>query len=334
MKYFNPAQIFGMILLVASSIGLVANDAKAIGFTPPPDSGAPSQATGGASRGHFFKPVKDQGAPRQATGGASRGGFFQPAPGSGAPSQAAGGASRGRFFTPPTDQGAPQQAAGGAARGRFFTPIPGKGTPRRAAGGASRVGRYDLNAPDNAPTSNGPAALVAMLPQSYSGTTVAAHPTIMVYLPDSTANTAVFSLKDESGTMVYQQQLAVSGKAGLVMIALPANAPALTLNQNYQWYMALQVDGELNPSTPYVDGWIQRIAPSTALAAALQQPDQLKRAELLGNNGIWYDCVAELAALRASQPNQPELAKQWTELLESVGLQDVSQVPLVSSLPQ
>jgi Domain of Unknown Function (DUF928) len=287
MKYFNPAQIFGIILLIASSIGLVANDAKAIGFTPPPDSGAPSQATGGASRGSFF--------------------------------------------TPPTNQGAPQQAASGASRGRFFTPIAGKGAPRRA----SRVGRYDLNAPIGSTTpSNGPAALVAMLPQSDSGTTVAAHPTIMVYLPDSTASTAVFSLKDESGTMVYQQQLTVSGKAGLVAITLPANAPALTLNQNYQWYMALEVAGELNLSTPYVDGWIQRIAPSTALASALQQPDQLKRVELLGNHGIWYDCVAELAALRASQPNQPELAKQWAELLESVGLQDVSQVPLVSSRPQ
>jgi Domain of Unknown Function (DUF928) len=334
MKHSTPARILGVILLVASSIGLAAGHAQAIGFTPAPSSGAPSQATGGASRGRFFKPVMRNGAPSQATGGASRGGFFKPSAGNGTPSQATGGASRGSFFQPPTDQGAPQQAAGGASRGKFFKPAKGREVPQRASGGASRVGRYELNSPENATASQGPAALVAMLPQSYSGTTIAAHPTIMVYVPESTAKTAVFSLKDDTGNMVYQQQLDVSGKAGLVAIALPANAPALAMNQNYQWYMALQVDGELNPSTPYVDGWIQRVAASPALTTAMQQADVLKQAEVLGANGVWYDCVAKLAGLRASQPDRPDLDKHWAELLESVGLQDVTQVPLISAMPQ
>ncbi len=312
MKQFTPARIFGVILLVASSIGLVAGNAQAIGFRPASDSGAPSQATGGASRGRFFKPAKSAPTPRQATGGASRGGFF----------------------TPPTGQGTPQQASGGASRGRYFTPK-GKGVPQRASGGASRVGRYDLNRQSDSPAaSNGPLALVAMLPQGFNGTTIAAHPTIMVYVPASTAKTAVFSLKDDTGNMVYQQQLAVSGTAGLVSIALPANAPALAVNQNYQWYMALQVDGELNPSTPYVDGWIQRVAAVPEVATAMQQADGLKQAEVLGANGVWYDCVAKLAALRASQPDRPDLAKHWVELLESVGLKDVSQVPLVATVSQ
>jgi Domain of Unknown Function (DUF928) len=313
MKQFTPARIFGVILLVASSIGLAAGNAQAIGFSSPPDSGTPSQATGGASRGRFFKSPKSAPTPSQATGGASRGSFFKP----------------------PTDQGAPQQASGGASRGRFFTPVRGKGVPTRASGGASRVGRYDLNSQSNNPAaSSGPAALVAMLPQSFSGTTIAAHPTIMVYVPESTAKTAVFSLKDDAGNMLYQQQLDVSGKAGLVAIALPANAPALAVNQNYQWYMALQVDGELNPSTPYVDGWIQRVAASPEIASAMRQTDVLKQAEVLGANGVWYDCVAKLAGLRASQPASPELDKHWAELLESVGLQDVTQVPLISAMPQ
>jgi hypothetical protein len=294
------------MLLVAASSGLTATQSLAIGFSPAPSRGTPSQATGGASRGGFFKPT-GTGAPQQATGGASRG-FFKP-----------------------TGTGAPQQAAGGASRGRFFRPAAGKGLPRRASGGASRVGRYDLNA-SNTGTSQGPMALMAMLPQNYSGTTIAARPTIMVYVPESTAQTAVFSLKDATGNMVYQQQLSVSGQAGLVAIALPANAPALTVGQDYQWYMALQVDGELNPSTPYVDGWIQRIEASPTIAAAMAQPDQLKQAEVLGANGVWYDCAAKLAELQARQPDRAELKQHWAELLESVGLQEVSQVPLVATI--
>jgi hypothetical protein len=274
------------MLLVAASSGLTATQSLAIGFSPAPSRGTPSQATGGASRGGFFKP---------------------------------------------TGTSAPQQATGGASRGRFFRPAAGKGLPRRASGGASRVGRYDLNA-SNTGTSQGPMALMAMLPQNYSGTTIAARPTIMVYVPESTAQTAVFSLKDATGNMVYQQQLSVSGQAGLVAIALPANAPALTVGQDYQWYMALQVDGELNPSTPYVDGWIQRIEASPTIAAAMAQSDPLKQAEVLGANGVWYDCAAKLAGLRASQPDRAELKQHWAELLESVGLQEVSQVPLVATI--
>ncbi len=310
MKQFNSANTLGMLLWVVSSLGLVAGNAQAVSFTPPPNQGgAPNQSTGGASRGSIkFAPPKGAPTPKSSTGGASRGGFFNP----------------------PKDQGAPSQSAGGASRGQLFRPVKGRGTPLRAAGGASRVGRYDLNAA----TSNqvGPAALVAMLPPTYNGTTVLAHPTLMAYLPASTAKTAIFSLKDEVGNMVYQQTLTVSGEAGLIAIALPANAPALEVNQNYQWYVALPVDGELNPSTPYIDGWIQRIEPTAAVATALQQPDLLKQAEVLGANGVWYDCVAKLAAMRASQPDSKALNQQWQELLESVGLQDVAQVPLVATV--
>jgi hypothetical protein len=333
MKYLNPISAMTVLLLVGASVGLTAVSAHAIGFAPRPGQGAPSQATGGASRGAIkFAPARGQGAPSQATGGASRGAIgFVPRPGQGAPSQATGGASRGSFFKPPTGQGAPQQATGGASRGRLFKPAKGRGSVLRASGGASRVARYDINM--NSPiAAAGPAALIAMLPESYSGTTVSARPTLMAYLPASTAKTAVFSLKDEAGNTVYQKNLNVTGEAEMMAIALPADAPELAINQYYQWYVALNVEGELNPSTPYVDGWIQRIEPSANVQAAMKQGDLLKQAEVLGAEGIWYDCVAKLAALRVQQPDNEMLQKQWTELLGSVGLQEVSQVQLSAAV--
>jgi Domain of Unknown Function (DUF928) len=315
MQYLNLTRITGVLCLVASTIGLAAGNAQAISFAPRPGQGAPSQATGGASRGNIK---------------------FAPRPGQGAPSQSTGGASRGNLFRAPKGKGAPQQATGGASRGQLFKPAQRQGAPSRSAGGASRIGRYDLTqlSSQNLSAATGPAALVAMLPSTYSGTTIAARPTLMAYLPASSANTATFSLKDAAGNLLYQQQIAVSGEAGVMPIALPAAAPALELNQQYQWYVALHVDGELNPSTPYVDGWIQRVAPSDALQTALQQPDRLKQAEALGAEGLWYDCAATMAALRAEQPDNPALVAQWTELLTSVGLQEVSQVPVIATIAQ
>ncbi|MCW5316239.1 DUF928 domain-containing protein [Nostoc sp. KVJ3] len=315
-----------VIALLASSTW---NSAYAVTFTPPINNGAPSQATGGASRGNFFIPASSKGAPSQATGGASRGNLFTPSAGQGAPRQATGGASRGNLFTPSAGKGTPQQATGGASRGNLFTPSADKGTPQQASGGASRVGNYYLN--PSSIGSTGPAALIALLPQSFYGTTVSERPTILVYLPVSNAEEVVFSLKDETGNTQHQMTIPIALKAGVIAIKLPSDAPALVIGKNYHWFLAVKVDGQLSPSTPYVDGWIQRIQPSAELVTAMQERDALKRAAAFGKNGIWYDCVETLAALHGAQPSNVTLTKQWEELLSSVSLKEIVTVPLLAS---
>ncbi|MCU0570393.1 MAG: DUF928 domain-containing protein [Oculatellaceae cyanobacterium Prado106] len=136
MKQHLLAGTFGAIALVSAMAWTSYGAAQAISFTPPADNSAPSQATGGASRGSFnFTPPSDNAAPSQATGGASRSGFIPPVDNS-APSQATGGASRGNFM-PPADNSAPSQATGGASRGNFMPPADNS-APTQATGGASR----------------------------------------------------------------------------------------------------------------------------------------------------------------------------------------------------
>ncbi|MEH2257486.1 DUF928 domain-containing protein [Nostoc sp.] len=326
MKRRYLASTLSVIALIASSAW---TSAHAVTFTPPANSGSPRQATGGASRGSMFTPTAGKGAPRQATGGASRGSMFTPAVGKGTSRQATGGASRGNLFTPAVGKGTSRQATGGASRGNLFTPAVGKGAPQQASAGASRVGTYYLNPATTSTTQ--PAALIALLPQNFYGTTLSERPTILVYLPVSNAQEAVFSLKDEAGNMQYQMNISVAGKTGVIAIKLPVNAPALAVGKNYQWFLALKVDGQLSPSTPYVDGWVQRIQPSAELATAIQEQDALKRATALGKNGVWYDCVATLAAVYTAQPNNATLRKQWEELLSSVSLKEIVTANLLAS---
>ncbi|BAU11115.1 hypothetical protein LEP3755_16080 [Leptolyngbya sp. NIES-3755] len=302
MNYQSISSTLGVIALVASSAW---TPVQAVPFTPPPGNGAPSQATGGASRGSLFVNTRNRTV-RRATGGASRGSIFQPR----------------------ANRRAPQRAVGGASRGGFFQPSRANRAPRFTAGGASRTGRQELD--PSIVASSGPAAMLALLPQTYYGTTVSERPTILVYLPATGADRAVFSLKDEVGNTVYETEIAVSKEAGVRTIALPKEAPALEVDKNYQWFLALKVDGRLNPSTPYVDGWIQRIRPSTELVTALKQNDPLERAKALGANGVWYDCVATLASLRAGQPNSESLAQEWSDLLSAVELSAIDQAPMVN----
>lgn len=318
-----------LALLIALIISSAWSSAYAVTFTPPPKNATPSRSTGGASRSSLFTPKKGNGTPTQSTGGASRSSLFTPKKGNSAPPQSTGGASRGNIFTPTKGNGAPQQASGGASRGTLFAPDKGNSAPRQASGGASRVGSYELN--PSAVAASGPAALIAVLPQSFYGTTLSERPTVMVYLPASNAKEAVFSLKDEAGNMQYQMTIPVAEKSGVISVKLPNDAPALAVGKSYQWFLALKLDGQLRPSTPYVDGWIERIQPSAELAAAMQQKDTLKQAEALGKNGVWYDCVATLAKLHADQPGNVTILKQWGELLSSVSLEQIVTAPVLIS---
>ncbi|MDJ0734170.1 MAG: DUF928 domain-containing protein [Nostocaceae cyanobacterium] len=331
------AGTLSMLALMCSTGWIPSQSAYAIGFNPPPNQDAPSQATGGASRGTIqFVPPERQKAPNQGTGGASRGSLFTP-PVKFAPNSSVGGASRGNLFTPKPRQSSPNQTTGGASRGELFTPVSGKrasrgelftpvsgkGTPQSAASAASRDGSYYLN---HLNASTGPAAILAVVPQTYFGTTVSERPTILVYLPESGAKEAIFSLKDDAGNTLHQMTLPVSGKAGVVSIQVPTT---LKVEQNYQWFLALKLDEELSPRTPYVDGWIQRIQPNPEVAKAMQEKDLLKQAEAFGKHGVWYDCVATLAKLQAEEPNNKSLNQHWSELLASVGLKDIDQVPVI-----
>ncbi len=335
--------------LIASAAWIPSQSVRAVSFSSPPDSASPSRAAGGASRGGLFKPKPGESTPKNAPGGASRGlftprdgesapqrgaissgasrGLFTPRDGESAPQRGAiyGGASRG-LFAPRDGESAPQTTAGGGARGgELFAPESSQPAPKNADGGAGRDGRRYLNYPYT--NVQQPAAILALLPQTYFGTTVSQYAEILVYVPQSPARQSVFSLKDVEGNTIYEMNVPISGKAEVISIKVPTE---LKLEKDYQWFLALKIDRELTTRTPYVDGWIKRIRANPEIAASMQQKDLLKQATAFGKHGVWYDCVATLAKLRASQPNNSNLDKEWSELLESVGLQKIEKAPVVA----
>jgi Domain of Unknown Function (DUF928) len=317
MKRLLLSGTLGILALLTGIVGLQTRAVQATTFNPPPDNGLPRTSTGGASRGGFIPPA-DNSLPRTSTGGASRGGFIPPADNS-LPRTSTGGASRGTF-TPSPDNAAPRRTSGGAARSGFNPPSENT-APRTAEGGAARTNLYGY-----LPSQSGSQALpmVAVTPQSFYGTTLVERPTILVYVPSSNAQDAVFSLKDDAGNTVYQTLVTIPNNAGVVAVQLPKEAPALEVGKEYQWFFALMIDGTLSPNTPYVDAWIKRVQPDAQLTQALQQSDVRQQADILAAKGVWYDSAALLTNLRMAQPTDIALATEWDELLNSVGLEEVT----------
>lgn len=208
-----------------------------------------------------------------------------------------------------------------------FRPPAGQ-SPRQTTGGASRSGELCGQASSSFVSTQ--ETVTPLLPNSHTGMTQLEHPTILVYLPETGEQEAQFSIKDEGKKLHYQMNVPISGKAGLVSIQLPEDAPALEMGKNYQWFFALKCGGKLHPSNPLVSGWIQR-SPSnseTAFNPSLNPDELLQEAIVLGNSGIWYDTVATLARLRTMQPENAEVSTHWQELLASVGLEAFATTPL------
>ncbi|MBD2436314.1 DUF928 domain-containing protein [Nostoc sp. FACHB-110] len=194
--------------------------------------------------------------------------------------------------------------------------------PKKSTGGASRdasICSADIS------TSNA-ASVTPLLPKTNIGLTLTQRPTVLVYVPQTKAKKAMFTLQDEQGKQYYQTTFPVPRQHGVMAVKLPSSVPALTTGKNYQWSLVMICTQELEPDSPWVSGWIRRVESQRSL----NNQASLAVATKLARMGIWYDSLATLAELKRKQPNNPSVSASWQELLKSVDLNAIANEPLIN----
>jgi hypothetical protein len=198
--------------------------------------------------------------------------------------------------------------------------LPKRGAPSSTAGGASRSFCVTGKTP-----------LTVITPSTTLGLTTAARPTFFLYVPRTLAKSAEFVLRDTDENDVYRATVALAGTPGVVSITLPDSAPALEVNKDYRWFFSMICRPGDRLEDVFVSAWVQRVPLEQTVATALQRATLRDRPGILAEAGLWYDTLTALAELRQKSPNDAALTQNWTTLLQSVGLQQVSTEPL---LPQ
>ncbi len=289
----------------------------------PPGEPAPSNSTGGSSRGDIQFKVPGEPAPDDSVGGSSRGELgdieFRPV-GKPAPDDSTGGSSRGELEFRPVGKPTPGSSVGGGSRGDLaFRPV-GKPSPERTVGGGSR-GEDELLAD-----------VIPLLPSNKYGYTVASRPTFHIYLPQSSVKQVFFSIQDKNKQNLYQATIGVSGEGGILSFTLPEDAPELELDKDYKWFFAtIEPEGILRPDNYGVTGWVKRVVPPTEIAAN-ENLSSVEKASVYAQSGIWYDTLELIAQAKLEQPNNPSLKSQWQGLLKQVDLEAVATQPLTEQL--
>jgi Domain of Unknown Function (DUF928) len=219
------------------------------------------------------------------------------------------------------------------AKVQYKPPVaPSRGAPGKRGAAASRGDCIRSQTPLT--------ALVPSVDSLYDknvwGLTTRERPVLWVYMPFAPAcSTMEFVLKDDAGNIQYQMSVVVPKNPGIISIQLPANAPALKLNQIYNWLLRVRVtprkvdDLEGSAELFVVDGWIQRIRPNAKLSQQLKQAFRKQQAGIYAENGIWFDALTTLAELRLTNEKDAVTAQEWKSLLQSVELEQFASEAIV-----
>lgn len=206
-------------------------------------------------------------------------------------------------------------------------PLPdfsGDGRPGRRIGGGSR-----------SPCSVVELPLIALVPVTNFGKTVAERPTFWFYVPYSVEQAPVgeFVLQSEEGNDFYRLPVVLPTKTpGFVSFSPPPSVAPLESNKWYRWYFKLYCEPARTSVPVFVDGWVQRVELPAESERELRSVTARDYAVYAANR-IWFDAIAQLAQLRLSDSANDQLQQEWVSLLGAKGveLQHLSRMPLIGS---
>ncbi|BAZ32178.1 hypothetical protein NIES4074_46800 [Cylindrospermum sp. NIES-4074] len=162
--------------------------------------------------------------------------------------------------------------------------------------------------------------------------TVSNRPTFFVNVPETSATQASFLLKSEDNDVLLEKTLSVSATKGILAYTLPTDYSGLEAGKKYRWRLSLLCNpnsgdrsGDANAG-----GWIELKKPDQPVAKQLEATtDPIDRAAIYADYGYLQDSLKTLADLRATNPNDPDLANNWSALFKTVYLPKLAQQPII-----
>ncbi|MBE9199444.1 MULTISPECIES: DUF928 domain-containing protein [unclassified Nodularia (in: cyanobacteria)] len=169
------------------------------------------------------------------------------------------------------------------------------------------------------------------------GLTNTENPNFLFFVPYNASSIAniEFVLQEQTenkSKTLYRTSLKPPESPGIISVNLPPSEASLQVGKMYHWFFKVRVQCDQKQPTKldYADGWVQRINQNSTLTAQLQQATLPQQATLYAANGVWYDAIMSLAELRFSNPQNETFLAQWTTLLDSAGLEEIANQPLIN----
>lgn len=144
-------------------------------------------------------------------------------------------------------------------------------------------------------TGNEKTSLTALAPFAYVGQTVSLQPTFAWFVPNSQSRDIEFSLdKYVNGKSRRVDTISIHSSPGIMTYSLTNKQISLAVGQRYLWQVALLC----NPNHPSEDliasAEFEVVAIPPKLKNQISHTKEFwKRSDLYGEQGLWYDALAE-----------------------------------------
>ncbi|PSB42083.1 DUF928 domain-containing protein, partial [Chamaesiphon polymorphus] len=177
--------------------------------------------------------------------------------------------------------------------------------------------------------------IVALVPTSRQiawGQTIVNRPRVWLHVPQGLAKglEIEMAVRSLNGEPIAKQSFTTKTKIapGAFGVSFPP-ATSLEIDRPYRWEVAIYCDRQEGVDRPLlVGGQIQRITAPTQLATA---KSPLEIAQILAENGIWYDALGQLGD-RLSKTKDRQLAATWSDLLGTAGIRSSKQIRAWSAI--
>jgi hypothetical protein len=113
-------------------------------------------------------------------------------------------------------------------------------------------------------------------------------------------------------------------KPGIHRVKLARYKIELQPDVVYEWSVAIVPDAENRSKDVIAKGVFKRIRPPADLATRLARADDLERAAIYAEAGIWYDAFEAISDAIDAHPDDASLRAQRASLLQQVGLSEAA----------
>ena len=178
-------------------------------------------------------------------------------------------------------------------------------------------------------------SFLALVPVANLSTTLAAHPTFWLYLPQPSGVVELQLEDPTSSQTIYQTRFSGTGGPGILHFRLPETAPDLEVGKEYRWYFFLYCnahrESDLESDYYTISGVVRRESLTETLASQLETATPRERILIFAQNGLWHETLMELVAMRRASPEDARVTEDWETLFGDplVQLEDVLSAPLL-----
>ncbi|NEQ50484.1 MAG: DUF928 domain-containing protein [Leptolyngbya sp. SIO3F4] len=178
--------------------------------------------------------------------------------------------------------------------------------------------------------------LTSIFPDDDFGYTTDQYPAFQWYMPSNNASHVEFNLyeviNEDEGVFqpIYQTAFAPSSVAGIATLQLPQQAGVVPLSTNNYYYWSVEIYCPDDPSAIMTaEGFVELLTPEPSLAEALANSNGMNRAAIAAENSLWFDTTRALTEHLQNEPNDLQAIASWKTLMESIGLENISEAPLL-----